>query len=313
MRTSGMDCDTSMPTRASGLQWLASGIVAAAAVLALAGCSPAHLLNSVVPSDGYTVRTDIAYGAQPRQRLDVYSPNGASSATHPVLIFFYGGSWKSGDRDLYRFIGEAFTRLGYVVVVPDYRLYPDVRFPAFVEDAARVVGWVYEHEPEFGGDPDRLILAGHSAGAHIAMLVLFDPRYLAAEDVPVSAIRGGVGLAGPYALDPLKYASIRPVFADLDDPDAARPVAFASADAPPLLLLHGTSDRTVGLQNTRQMAEAVQNAGGHVTVRQYDGLGHIGIIASVAAPFRGRDAVYDDLAAFLATVTADAASAAARR
>ena len=308
-----MDRRTSITTRASGKRWFATCIAAAAAVLALAGCSPAHLLNSVVPSDGYTTQTDIAYGADPRQRLDIYSPDDASSTTRPVLIFLYGGSWKSGDRGLYRFIGEAFTRLGYVVVVPDYRLYPGVRFPAFVEDAARVVAWVQEHAGDFGGDPDRLILAGHSAGAHIAMLVLFDPRYLAAEEVSVSAIRGGVGLAGPYALDPLKYASIRPVFAGLDEPDAARPVAFASADAPPLLLLHGTSDRTVGPQNTHHMADAVQNSGGRVTVRQYDGLGHIGIIASVAAPFRGRDAVYDDLAAFLATVSADTASTAARR
>ncbi len=282
-------------------------------MVSLVGCSPAWLLDSIVPRDGYSVRSDIAYGPESRQRLDIYLPDDATTVGRPILVFFYGGSWKSGDRDLYRFIGEAFTRLGYVVVVPDYRLYPDVRFPAFVEDAARVVSWLRDHAADFGGDADRLILAGHSAGAHITMLLLFDPRYLAAWDVPASAVQGGVGLAGPYALDPQKYASIRPIFADLEDPEAARPVAFASGDAPPVLLLHGTADRTVGPQNTRQMADAVRAAGGSVTVRYYDGLGHIGIVASVAAPFRGRDAVYEDVASFLAAVSADAPAAAVDR
>lgn len=268
-------------------------------VAAVVGCSPAALLNELVPRDGYEVRAGVAYGPNERQSLDLYVPEGAAEAPRPIVVFFYGGSWKDGDRGLYRFIGEAFTRLGYVVAVPDYTVYPEGRFPTFMKDAARAAAWVRNHAESFGGDPDRIVLAGHSAGAHMAMLLVFDDRYLAEAGVPKTALRSAIGLAGPYAINPLAYESIRPVFAGIASPDVARPIAFANGDAPPLLLLHGTDDSTVNAKNSRFMAEAVRRAGGRVDIVEYDDVGHIGLVVSLSAPFRGRDTVYEDVAAFL--------------
>ena len=268
------------------------------AALPLGGCAPATLLNAFVPSDGYVLHQDLSYGEGERQMVDLYQPQDAPGEA-PVVVYFYGGSWKSGSRRTYRFLGEALARNGFLVVVPDYRLYPEVRFPTFVADGARALRWVRDHAHAFGGDPDRIILMGHSAGAHIAALLAYDERYLAREAVPASALSGFVGLAGPYAFDPLAYRSTRPIFEGLADPDRARPIAFASGEAPPALLLHGAADRTVLPRNSREMAARIEVSGGRATLREYPGTGHIGLVLSLAAPFRGRDAVYEDTVAFL--------------
>ena len=183
--------------------------------------------------------------------------------------------------------------------MPDYRLYPEVRFPDFVADGARALRWLRAHAGDFGGDPERIILMGHSAGAHIAALLAYDRRYLAREAVPASAISGLVGLAGPYAFDPLAYRSTRAIFAGLADPDQARPIAFVGGAGPPALLLHGTEDRTVLPRNSRDMAARIELSGGRATYREYPDTGHVGLVLSLAAPFRGRDAVYADTIAFL--------------
>jgi len=273
-----------------------------AAPLVAAACSPAVLINPFLPTDGYVPHTGLAYGTADRQVLDLYTPQGAPEARSepaPVIVYFYGGSWKSGSRQTYKFIAEALAPRGYVVVVPDYRLYPEVRFPAFVEDAARAVRWVRNNARQFGGDPDRIILMGHSAGAHIAALLAFDERYLAEAGVPAAAIRGLVGLAGPYAFDPLAYSSTRPIFAGVTDIDTARPVTFADGEGVPALLLHGAADTTVLPWNTHQLAARIREADGPATVRVYPGTGHIGIILSYAVLFRGRDPVYEDTLRFL--------------
>ena len=281
-----------------GVRAAARYLCALCALLLVAACSPATLLNAFVPSDGYSVRHDLAYGDGERQRLDLYLPaEGPERA--PVVVYFYGGSWKSGSREAYRFIGEALARQGFIVAIPDYRLYPEVRFPAFVEDGARAVGWLSTHAPDFGGDPDRLILMGHSAGAHIAALLAFDRRYLGREAVPKSSIRGLVGVAGPYAFDPLAYDSTKPIFTGLGKPEQARPITFAANGSVDTLLLHGADDTTVLPRNSRDFASRIQNSGGQATVLEYPEIGHIKIILSFAAPFRGRDSVYQDTIDFL--------------
>ncbi len=267
-------------------------------VLPLGACSPGTLLNAVVPSEGYVLHKDVIYGDADRQVLDLYRPeDGPDDA--PVVVYFYGGSWKSGSRQSYRFMGEALARSGFVVAVPDYRLYPDVRFPDFVEDGARAVRWASDHAREFGGDPNRIILMGHSAGAHIAALLAFDERYLAREGVPESSLRGFVGVAGPYAFDPLAYRSTKPIFSGLGNIDQARPITFVDGEEVAALLLHGADDTTVFPQNSRDFAARIREAGGSVTLREYDDTGHIKIILSFAALFRGRDTVYEDTIAFL--------------
>ena len=269
-----------------------------AAGLALAACSPFRMLDALVPEEGYGRKTDIAYGSAPRQKLDIYWPE-VGSPSRPVVVFFYGGSWKRGNRGSYRFVGEAFAARGYVAVVPDYRLYPEVRFPAFVEDGARAVAWVHENIRDYGGDPDRIVLAGHSAGAHIAMLLSLDRGYLDSVDVPSHAIAGVAGLAGPYAFDPLRYRTIRPIFASTANPDDARPISFARPNAPPTLLLHGEDDTLVKPVNSELLARALRAKGVNARYAPLENIGHISIVVSLATPFQDHAPVMDRIVDFI--------------
>lgn len=267
-----------------GMHSLVRCFAAAFAGLVVAGCSPLALVNTLVPSDGYSRARDIPYGALPRQRLDVYQGK-PRPAPSPVIVFFYGGSWKRGDRNDYEFVGEALTRRGFTVVVPDYRLYPDVRFPDFVKDAARAVRWTADNIGGFGGDPKRIFVMGHSAGAHIAALLALDARYLGAVGLKRGVICGLIGLAGPYAFDPLNLPGIRPIFAHLADPDTARPITFADERAPPSLLFHGTDDTVVLPWNSRRLARALQRRGVPVRLNMLPDIGHAGLLLALARPF----------------------------
>ena len=251
----------------------------------LTACSPLAVINVLVPEDGYRSTVDVAYGDGPRRRLDIYTPaDTRPDNARPVVVFFYGGSWQSGSRADYRFVAEALTRRGLVVVIPDYRVNPEVVFPAFVEDGAAAVRWTLENAVRFGGDPHRLFLMGHSAGANIAALLALDGRYLAAAGVAPGSVTGLIGLAGPYAFDPFATESVRPVFAGLQDKDRARPIAFIDAGDPPMLLLHGLSDDTVYPRNSEQLAEAARAAGVRVTLEMLPDLGHVGILLALARP-----------------------------
>lgn len=265
---------------------------------ALAGCTPLGLLNSLVPESGYRATPGIAYGEGPRRQLDVYAPVDPPDGLRPVVVFFYGGSWQDGARGDYRFVAEALTRRGLVVVIPDYRLHPDIDFPAFVEDGAAAVRWVRDNVASMGGDPDRLFLMGHSAGTLIAALLALDGRYLAEAGVPRQAVAGLIGLAGPYAFNPLATASVRPVFAGLADKDRARAVTFVDAGDPPMLLLHGTADETVVPRNSTLLAEAARAAGVDVRLQMLPGVGHVGILLALARPLSRDPAVIDATVAF---------------
>ena len=186
-------------------------------------------------------REAISYGTEARQVLDVYSP-APQSERPPIVVFFYGGSWQDGNRGEYRFVADALTSRGYITVVPDYRVYPEYRFPAFVEDGARAFRWVLDHAEEIGGDPERVYLMGHSAGAHIAAMLALDERYLLDAGVPEGSLAGTIALAGPYAFYPSRTANVAPVFAHLPDEDLARPITFVDGNEPPFLLLHGAED-----------------------------------------------------------------------
>lgn len=282
------------------------GLVGAVAV---AGCSPIVALNQAwVPTEGYTQHRDLAYGTGTRQQLDVYVPGAADAAVppRPVVVFFYGGSWRNGERAFYQFVGEALASRGFVVVIPDYRLYPEARFPVFVEDGAAAVRWVRDRIGPFGGDPDDIVLMGHSAGAHIAALLATDRRYLQAAGVPHAGIRGVVGLAGPYAFDPSRYAITRPIFADVKEVTESQPLHFVTGGEPPMLLLHGAADTTVLPTNSRELADKLRQTGGEARVIEYPEVGHIGIILAFAKPFRAPDGVLDAVADFIATRRAGA-------
>lgn len=277
------------------------GLLAALPVAGLAGaCSRADLLNALVPRRGYTQTRGLAYGPDPRQQLDLYRPQGPGP--FPVVVFLYGGGWDSGDRGDYLFVGQRLAAAGYLAVIPDYRLYPQVAFPAFLDDCALAVAWAGEHAAGYGGDPARMALMGHSAGAYNAMMLALDPRYLDAAGWSASRIGGVVGLAGPYDFRPFDTARLQGVFGTWPDADATQPVSFARAAAPPLLLATGTADDIVLPRNTQNLARAMEQEGGTVKVVAYDGMGHIGIVAALAEPIPGSDAVFTDILAFLASL-----------
>jgi acetyl esterase/lipase len=268
------------------------------ALFALSACSPFTILNTTIGEDGFTVHSGLRFGPQARQVLDVYVPEQRDGPL-PVVVFFYGGSWRGGERADYRFAADALASRGYVAIVPDYRLFPEVRFPAFVEDGAKAVRWVLEHVADFGGDPDRLYLMGHSAGAHIAAMLTLDERYLAAEGVPRHSIRGTIALAGPYAFYPSRTASVAPIFSHLADQNTARPIVFVDGDEAPMLLLHGADDDTVFVFNTVELSKTVRDAGGSARQIIYPDVGHFEILLALARPFRGIAPVLSDTAAFI--------------
>jgi acetyl esterase/lipase len=268
--------------------------------LLAASCSPLRAFNALVPTDAGVERVakGAAFGAGPRQRLDLYRPRQQAGPT-PVLVFLYGGSWQSGTRQGYGFAGRALAARGFLVAVPDYRLVPDVRCPGFLEDNAAAVRWLRANAARFGGDADRIVLVGHSAGAYNAAMLALDPRWLGKDR---SAVRGFVGLAGPYDFLPLDSPITRAAFGAAADA-SIQPGSFASADDPPALLLHGAKDATVLPRNSVKLAERLRSAGGEAHTKLYPGLGHVGILTSIARPFRGKAPVLDDIARFSRQVT----------
>jgi acetyl esterase/lipase len=247
-------------------------------------CSPTAVLNAVAPRSGVMPSDDIAYADGPRHTLDIYAPR-ATAAPAPVVVFFYGGGWASGDKAMYRFVGASLAAQGVLVVIPDYRLYPDVRFPGFVDDAAKAVAWTHANAARFGGDPHRLFLMGHSAGAHIATLLALDASYLHAVHLsPARDVCGVIGLAGPYDFLPLHDATLKAVFGPAADRARSQPINFVSARAPPMLLLAGRDDHTVDPGNTVRLAGRLRAAGGTVEDRLYPMIGHKTLIVAFSDP-----------------------------
>ncbi|AVO46379.1 alpha/beta hydrolase [Phreatobacter cathodiphilus] len=240
---------------------------------------------------------DVAFGPDPRQRLDIYLPRGGASR-RPVVFFIYGGSWSSGAKSTYGFVGEAFAGRGYVTVIADYRLVPEVRFPTFIEDGARALAFVRGSIARYGGDPGRLFLAGHSAGAYNAMMLALDPRYLARAGVPRQAVRAAAGLSGPYDFLPLEGRVTQAAFGNVRNPAETQPISFARRGAPRIFLGTGTADTTVLPRNTDALAARLGTAGVPVTVRKYEGVGHAGTVLALAPLLRWSSSVLDDVTAF---------------
>src|SRR5258706_7951013 len=212
------------------------------AVLGLFGRarSPAMMLNLTVPRSGYRVQRDFAYGGAPRQRYDLYLPKGLTGPA-PIVLFFYGGAFRAGRKSEYRVVGEAFTSKGIIVAVADYRIYPEARFPDFLEDGAKALAAVHARAAAFGGDPARIFLAGHSAGAYISVMLAANPAYLRAADADPSWIRGVIAMAGRYPEQPINDAAIRDTFRGPARPET-RPATFIDGKRPPMLLVPGSSE-----------------------------------------------------------------------
>jgi len=275
------------------------GTAALASLAALvSGCSAGRILNALTPSGTYARTEALAYGDHPRLALDVYVPSG-SRASSPVVVFFYGGNWNSGARGEYVFAGEALASRGFVAVLPDYRLYPEVKFPDFLDDCARAVQWTVRNASRFGGDSARIHLMGHSAGAYNAAMLALRRSYLEARAVDPRAIRGFIGLAGPYDFLPPKGPVTRAVFGFPDTPRATQPIEHVRADAPPALLMTGADDTTVDPGNSDRLGARLRAAGASARVVRYPGVGHTRLVGALAAPLRGSAPVLDDIEAFV--------------
>lgn len=250
------------------------------------------VLDVLVSRGGYVAHTDLAYAAGPRHRLDAYRP-AAATAPAPVIVFLYGGGWEIGTRRHYRFVGQSFARHGFVTVVPDYRLYPEVRYPGFVEDAAAAVAWTLRNIAHFGGDPARLIVAGHSAGAHTALMLALNPTFLGADR---GALAGAVGIAGPYDFKP--EGRNRDILAIDAGGPSSMPIDHVDGAAPPVLLLTGDADTVVNPGNSTRLAARIRDRGGAARLIEYRGVGHEKIIAALATPLSWLLPICRDIAAF---------------
>ena len=209
------------------------------------------------------VTRDIAYADGERHTLDVCRARTATAA--PVVVFFYGGGWRSGNKGMYRYVGKALARRGYVAVVPDYRIYPPVLYPDFLDDGAQAVRWVKDNAAKFGGDPDKIFLIGHSAGAHIAAMLAIDATWLNKVGLaPGRDIAGLIGLAGPYDFLPLKDETLIVIFGGANRPET-QPISYVAPGAPPALLLTGDKDDVVGAGNSTRLADRLRAAGNDAT------------------------------------------------
>ena len=266
----------------------------------VAGCSPLALLNQLGPRDpgARRIASDLAYGDHPRQRFDLWAPTARSDRPWAVLVFFYGGGWDSGEKRLYGWAAQALAARGFLVAVPDYRLVPGVHFPAFVEDAAAATAVVGRIAEAHGGDPARLGVIGHSAGAYLATMIALDRRYMAGVDAP-DLIRAAVGLAGPYDFLPFDVPAAVNAFGRAPDPTLTQPVAFVRADAPPLWLGHGTADTVVEPVDSTILCQRAHAVGGRCEAKLYEALSHEDLVATFSPLFRDKAPVLDDAVAFL--------------
>jgi acetyl esterase/lipase len=258
--------------------------------------------NAPARLSGVTRAADIAYGDDARQRLDVYQPRQAAVAPRPVVVFWYGGSWTAGEKESYRFVGAALAQMGYVAVLPDYRLYPKVKFPSFMDDAAEAVAWVRKHAAEYHADASRIVLMGHSAGAHMAALLLEDPSYLTRAGVDTRYIAALIGLSGPYALTP-NSDTLNTIFAAPFQPRDWQPVAHVVTRGPPTLLLHGRTDSVVRMEVSEKFAALLRAQGTEVQLRLYDRCSHVCTLAGLSLPARRQSSSLADVRAFLDRVT----------
>ncbi len=279
------------------------------ATLAQGGCTALLFGAANLPADladGQRHR-GLAYGADARQRLDLHVPAQAQPGGAPVVVFWHGGGWVAGDRERYRFVGATLAAQGYVAVLPDYRLYPAVRFPAFIEDGALALRWVHDHITRYGGDPSRIFVMGHSAGAHLAALLALDRRWLESVGGSPRWVRGLIGLSGPYALvadTPL----LRSIFTAPYSPADWQPLAHANGSAPPTLLIHGVEDDVVLVGHSDRLAAVLRAAGAAVELRRYARGNHADTVAALSVPGRHLAHTLRDVRAFVERISASPAA-----
>ena len=246
------------------------------------------------------------YAPGARHKLNIWVPTGTENSDKlPVLVFLYGGGWYSGARDDYGFAGRAFARQGFIVVIPDYRIVPDGHWPDFLNDSAAAVAWTAKHIDDYGGDPGRIALSGHSAGAYNAVMLALDPQWMKAAGSDAAVIRGVAALSGPYDFYPFEKGGRADVaMGDIRPVEQTQPIHFVRADALPLWLGHGTADTVVRVRNSERLAAAIHKVGGSATLRTYDGLSHNDLVMALTKPLAYKGPILPEATDFLRGVTA---------
>ena len=288
------------------LHWAAGAALLAFIGSAIAG-SGLGMLNAVAALRGHQGQSGVAYGALPRQRFDVYVPGTSiaeadKASGSPLVIFIYGGSWSMGSRQDYRFAGEALAAQGFTVMVVDYRLYPEVRYPDFLQDCALAVGYGLEHARELGADPRRVFLYGHSAGAYNVAMLALDPRWLRAAGHSPDELAGWVGLAGPYNFLPIVDEDVKPVFEWPGTSPDTQPISHVGDLARPLPVFLGAAlhDTLVHPEkNSIPLADKMKARGTAVTFRTYEHANHALLVGALSWPLTPFASVLDDSAAFI--------------
>ncbi len=268
-----------------------------AIVSAFTACSPTVLLNGLSPSSHFERTTGIAYGDLEHQTLDIYTPI-ATAAPAPLVVYFYGGGWIKGNKENFEFVASSLTEAGYVVVIADYRRFPEVVFPAFIEDGALADALEMENAGNYGADIETMFLMGHSAGAHIAAMLSTDGSYLGRHAVNTEDLSGLVGLSGPYDFLPLTEGYLLDVFPE-ESREASQPVNYVTAATPPTLLIHGTDDDIVYAANSESLARTLADHGVDVTLELYDGVGHASVVVALAPPLDFTRRTLEDVRTFL--------------
>lgn len=283
----------------SSSTWLTALCSAGMSLLTCACTQLAFLsVNTAASLDSYSQHRNVAYGSTGANTLDIYTPRHAEHC--PMVVFFFGGGWNSGDKAWYKFVGAALANAGIIALIPNYTLYPQGKFPAFMHDAAQAVAWARAHASQYGGDPAQLYVMGHSAGAHIAVLLALDDEYLHEAGGSTQWLRGAVGLSGPYDFLPFTQDYLKDLFGPAADFPRSQPINYVRADAPPLLLMHGLQDRRVRPGNTQSLSAAVRAVGGRVKTHYFPGADHSALIAALALPARARLPVLQEIRAFIA-------------
>jgi acetyl esterase/lipase len=271
------------------------------AIASLTGCAPIRAFNAVASGGPHTVIADLAYGPLPRQKLDVYTPTAAAPAAGwPLVVFFYGGSWAHGERDMYRFVGSALADRGVLTLVADYRLYPEVRYPAFLDDSALALAFGLAQARHLGADPARVFVMGHSAGGYNAAMLALDPRWLAATGHSPRELAGWIGLSGVYDFFPSDDPSLQAIFLAPHYPPGGQPIEHISAQAPPTFLGAPPDDQVVSFErSTQHLTTKLEAVGVPVTLKTYPHATHVTLIGSLGWPLRWAGPVLDDVVGFI--------------
>lgn len=273
-----------------------------ALALLLGGCHATLFagLNATDQRHDIERQKNVEFDPQHHLALDIYRPAHAIHA--PIVVFFYGGSWISGERAWYRFVGSALSARGVTIVIPDYRKYPQVKMDGFMEDAARAVAWTRDHAAELDGSANAIFIMGHSAGGQIAGLLATDAHWLAPYAMQPRQLAGFIGLAGCYDFMPIpaNEKDMLGMFGRTPEEQArAQPVRFVDGDEPPMLLLHGTADKEVEPANSQSLANAMHRVQGDVTLKFYPGVRHSELLFAFSRPFRDSADTLDDVLAFI--------------